>query len=157
MKIGYSMLYTNLKYATRLSLIFLLLFGTAAAAVAKSNEANFAPASIPELMQSGSQYASQSSAEWTQSFNFQSTSTMQGSGSQYASQPYDVDYNGIVEYDAIAPNRGRRGIGISTPDEDDDDDKPIDSVPLGEPLVPMIFFALIYAAYIVLRKRKTIE
>jgi len=78
---------------------------------------------------------------------FQSTSTMQTSGSMYAKQPVmDADGNAVYRVDAADPSQqqgsGPRKINpVAAPS------------PVGDALVPLMLFALLFSALIFLRRR----
>ena len=80
---------------------------------------------------------------------FQSTSTMAGSGSVYASQPA-LSADGIATYEgaSYAPAQSPSGPRRASAFDDFDDD-----MPLGDALIPLLIMAFIYALT-VLYKRK---
>ncbi|MCQ2310290.1 MAG: hypothetical protein MJZ64_00865 [Paludibacteraceae bacterium] len=86
---------------------------------------------------------------WGQFDNaFQSTSTMQGSGSPYASEPTIGD-NGMVEQPVeMVPNRGR---GIGNPEDDPRDN------PIGDAVPALLLLAGGYAVFAALRRRKAVR
>lgn len=89
---------------------------------------------------------------WGQFDNaFQSTSTMMGSGSPYASNP-TINSNGQAIYGDYVPNRGRTVEGISTPGDDDDDT----IVPVGSAVPVLLLLAGGYAAVVALRRRSNL-
>ena len=81
---------------------------------------------------------------------FQSTSTLSGSGSTYSSSPTLGD-DGTATYDdgssaaAHAPGNPRR-VGPPTPEGD--------PTPLGDAALPMLLFAMAYAACVIARRRR---
>ena len=85
---------------------------------------------------------------------FQSTSTMQGSGSPYASSPVELNDEGRATYeDTTEPAyvvRGPRRIGPSPSGTVDEKDK----VPVGDAVLPMMLMAAAAAGAVAWRRRK---
>lgn len=91
---------------------------------------------------------------------FQSTSTMSGSGSSYSASPM-LNSNGTAAYNGAtyAPSRGPRRAKM---DENPFGDQTIGGTtnpnepgtPIGDALLPLFLFALAYAGYKVLARRK---
>ena len=84
---------------------------------------------------------------------FQSTSTMQPSGSTYSSAVYEVGSSSP----SYAPAKGPRKAPPSTGGESGYDPANPQFSPLGDVLIPLILFALAYVGYIALRKKKRVH
>jgi len=80
---------------------------------------------------------------------FQSTSTMAGSGSAYASDP-TIGSNGMVEQPAATPNRGRTAF---TPGEGKEEDHQVDDTPIGSALPALLLLAGAYAGVVAVKRR----
>ena len=86
---------------------------------------------------------------------WQSTSTMQGSGSAYSAQVTEVGATSANEMvtttysSAKAPSGPRRVIGTNSDGGEGSNDSPI-----GDAVLPLMLMALAYAAVIAFRKRK---
>lgn len=87
---------------------------------------------------------------------FQSTSTLAGSGSAWSATPM-LNADGTA-YDPSVSPRGPRKMRM----EDDEDEPavietPTGKQPLGDALLPLFLFALAYAGYKVLARRKALK
>ena len=87
---------------------------------------------------------------------FQSTSTMQPSGSTYSSAVYEVGSSSPSYAPAKGPRKAPPTIEPGTESNDYDPANPQFS-PLGDVLIPLILFALAYVGYIALRKKKRVH
>ena len=91
---------------------------------------------------------------WTNmpSTAFQSTSSMDGSGSAYSSNP-TINEDGTADSPtASAPNRAKKGLGLpGAPDTGDDPG----NVPVGDCALPLMVMAFIYL--LVAYRRKTMN
>lgn len=88
---------------------------------------------------------------------FQSTSTMQGSGSAYSSNP-TLDIDGTASPPSSAPSNGPRRSKM------DDDDFEITTppqegkeAPIGDAVLPLLLFAGAAAGVIALRRRRALN
>ena len=93
----------------------------------------------------------------TMAQDWQSTSTMQGSGSTYSSQVTGVGATGVdnmatTTTDSYSPaNAGRRRIGnFGTPADTERDEES----PVGDALIPLLLCACMYLSVRVFLKRK---
>ena len=73
---------------------------------------------------------------------FQSTSTMDGSGSAYTSNP-SLDENGTANYPSAASNVPPRNAKFGLPDAPTPEDS--GNTPIGDAVVPLLLMALVYA------------
>ena len=88
--------------------------------------------------------------------DFQSTSTMTGSGSAYSATPSlnadgTATYNGASYSPAKAPGGPRKAGGITEPKDDDEE------FPVGDAVWPMMLMALAFGGVIYLRKRRALN
>ena len=85
---------------------------------------------------------------------FQSTSTMEGSGSAYSSNP-TLDENGTASAPASAPAGGPRRIG-GLPGSSDlpDTSKDGDNTPIGDAMLPLMLMAAAFGGVVHMRRRK---
>ena len=99
-------------------------------------------------------------APYTSEATFRSTSSMVLTGSAYSSNP-TLNDNGMATYDS--PSRGPRRAKKADENNDgydDDTDLPVTpgntgkQQPIGDAVVPLMLFALAYAGYKVLTRRK---
>ena len=88
-----------------------------------------------------------------QTTNFQSTSTMQSSGSVYTPNP-TIGSDGTAsnpsattETSTTSKPGGPRKIDIYTPETDP-------NAPVGDEMVPLLIISMLYVGYLLLRRRK---
>ena len=89
---------------------------------------------------------------------FRSTSMMAGSGSAYSSSPMLTE-NGLATYSGApsGPRRGGAGTpGAGTPTTPGAGEKE-NQFPLGDAVLPMMLMAILFAAFITLRRRKKVK
>ena len=87
---------------------------------------------------------------------FRSTSMMAGSGSAYSSSPMLTE-NGLATYSGAPSGPRREGAGTpGTPTTPGAGEKE-NQFPLGDALLPMMLMAILFAAFITLRRRKKVK
>lgn len=84
---------------------------------------------------------------------FQSTSTMQGSGSAYSSQP-TLDENGTAYSPAAAPAGRVVRKSTAVPPKPKPDENDPGNVPIGDAVLPLMLMALAFGGYIAIKRRR---
>lgn len=87
---------------------------------------------------------------------FQSTSTMQGSGSAYSSQP-TLDENGTAYSPAAAPAGRAVRKSTAVPPKPKPDENDPGNVPLGDPVWPLMLMAMLFAGVVYIRRKKALN
>ena len=90
---------------------------------------------------------------------FQSTSSMQGSGSTYSANP-TLNSDGTASYNGAAASSGPHRAKKEDPDPFSGgtvSEDPIDTSPLGDALLPLLFMSLAFCGYLYLRRRKVVK
>ena len=92
----------------------------------------------------------QNSQDW------QSTSTMKGSGSSYSPQVTAVGAVGVSEMGATTAGPAKAPTGPRRSKEDETDPGPLDDgSPLGDALLPLLLMSLTFCGYLYLRRKRS--
>lgn len=89
---------------------------------------------------------------------FQSTSALQGSGSQYSANPMlnadgTASYNGVSASAPSGPRHAKmEGNNNPNPDVGGDGNTP---TPLGDAVIPLLFMSLAFCGYLYLRHKRS--
>ena len=85
---------------------------------------------------------------------FQSTSTMQGSGSAYSATPAALNEDGTASAPSSGPRKAKQDVGLPDIPVIHEDVNPEALVPVGDAVLPLMLMAAAGAGIIALRRRK---